>query len=73
MINVQSSRRDSKGCKWQVLFLFILFLDNVISFSNQAREKESEDYERELEVSKRMYGNMEQRLTSEIKLLRKLN
>ncbi|XP_046445746.1 cilia- and flagella-associated protein 157-like [Daphnia pulex] len=34
-----------------------------------AREKESEDYERELEVSKRMYGNMEQRLTSEIKLL----
>ncbi|EFX81053.1 hypothetical protein DAPPUDRAFT_303715 [Daphnia pulex] len=34
-----------------------------------AREKESEDYERQLEVSKRMYGNMEQRLTSEIKLL----
>ena len=39
----------------------------------QAREKESEDYERQLEVSKRTYGNMEQQLTSEIKLLRKLN
>lgn len=45
--------------------------DFRVSFLKKAREKESEDYERQLEVSNRTYGNMEQRLTSEIKLLRK--
>ena len=57
---------------WLVV-VFLKYFDLISIFSYKAREKESEDYERQLEVSNRLYSNMEQRLTSEIKLLRKFS
>lgn len=68
-----TTERPSVGQIIQISFACKLSFTYVVEFSAQAREKETEDNQRQLETCKRTFDYLEQKMQSEIKLLRKSN